>query len=177
MHRVKLGDSIFEYLNYPLPKDRFEYPRDDTVKNVIGIYNLKEPVKIGVDSIDKINKELFDLVMKEVEDQNTRIRDEKFKIEPPGRFVQILTNRPQTIYYVAYVSQRPFMNDLNLMTAFQLAGNQQQARDLFVLRAQQQAGQQMRERYIAAMKTSVDFNFTDEGSARKRFDDGGAGGD
>jgi len=160
MHPEQVSQSTKDYFPYPLPKDQFEFPRDDTMQNLVNLYNLKEPVKVGNEQLDALNKELFELANKDK--------------QPAGKFVQILTNKPRSIYYVAAVSKLPAMNLFQLKMAFQYAPYPQpgQEHDLFIQRAQETFARQQRASYIDNLKNLIGFEVKDE-NARKTFDDRG----
>jgi hypothetical protein len=64
-----------------------KYPREDTVPNLLALYGLKEPIKIGVPDIDNVNAALF------AEAQKAN--------RGAIKYVQILTNQPRDTFYVA----------------------------------------------------------------------------
>ncbi len=128
-----------DYFPYTLPKDTIVMPRDDMVKELLDLYDLKAPIEVKtktglttgepsfVKELNDLNKSLFDAVKKE----NPKA--------PQGKFVQILTNEPQSMYYVAVISSPPtanlkeFEGDVLQFAAI----NQFRFVDRFVTRAQQ----------------------------------------
>jgi len=78
-----------DYGTFPLPKDTFSYPREDMAKEILSLQDLKKPIEIGDPKLDELNKTLFE------------------KGKEKGRFVQILTNKPRSVYYVAGVTFKP----------------------------------------------------------------------
>src|SRR5205085_1198461 len=89
--------GLRDYGPYPIPKDKFIYPRDDMSKQLLSLADLKKPIEIADPinpdpigkKLDEINKALF-----EVGKDNRRI-------------VQVLTNKPQSTFYVACVKSNP----------------------------------------------------------------------
>jgi hypothetical protein len=165
MHQEQVSQVAKDYFPYPMPKGQFEYPRDDTMQHIVNLYHPKEPVKIGHEQIDALNKKLFDLANKEK--------------NPAGKFVQILTNKPRSVYYVAAVSKLPAMNRIQLREAYMYAANTRfnpqafrQEHDLFIQRAQETFARQQRANYIQNIKDQVGFEVKDD-AARKTFDDRG----
>jgi hypothetical protein len=157
MHAERISQSTTDYFPYPLPKDSIDYPRDDTAQHIVNLYHLKEPIKVGNDPLDALNKELFEMASK---DKN-----------PAGKFVQVLTNKPRTVYYVASVSKLPALDRKQLRDAF-LNAPFQQEHDLFLQRAQENFARQYRVEYVNNLKTLIGYNVVDD-AARKQFDDRG----
>ncbi len=91
MYPEMLPDKTVDYFKPPLPKDKIPHARDDMMDQAVRLFNLKEPIKIGNTALDDINKALFDL---------TRTK----KKNPEGEYVQILTNKPRSVFYVAVVT-------------------------------------------------------------------------
>ncbi len=88
-----LGVTI-DYVPYELPRHRIEFPRKDTRDSVLAMAHLKEPLstargkeKYGeknapaIPWLDELNKELF----------NKR---------GTGHVLQVIANKPQTIFYI-----------------------------------------------------------------------------
>jgi hypothetical protein len=69
-----------------------KYARDDAAEQLLALHDLKEPIKIGVPEIDRVNEELFRL------GSNNKIA--------PDKFVQILTNKPRDTFFVAAIDTR-----------------------------------------------------------------------
>ena len=65
-------------------------------RSPVGIFSLaKKGIKINNKALDEINKTLFDKSRSNKKDQ-------------PGEYVQILTNKPRTVFYVAVVTLPKF---------------------------------------------------------------------
>ena len=77
------GKKIIAYGPYTLPRGKIRHPRPDAAKDLLALRELKEPIKTGLADIDALNAELF------------KATKEK------GKTIQVLTNRPQTVFYVA----------------------------------------------------------------------------
>ena len=92
----KSGDGFATtYAPYSLPRDTIIFPRSDTVQQIVGFPNLSGPIKIGVEKLDALNKELFEQYKAGIKNKTGQ------------RLVQILTNSPQTVFYVAVVTSEP----------------------------------------------------------------------
>jgi hypothetical protein len=129
---------------------------------VLGLYDMKKPIKIDYKELDEINKDLFDQVAKE---------------KKPGNFVQILTNKPRSVYYIAVVSKLPEADYRSFGRAMENASypdNQFRKMDYFVLRAQQQEGRRFRQQVIEDLKRTANYEPPGE-EARKNFDDRSGG--
>jgi hypothetical protein len=160
---LKRGTRV--YAGYHLPKDVIVRPRDDMVAQLLSLYDLKAPIEIHsklleggaeptfVKMVNDLNKELFDKVKKEK--------------EPKGLFVQVLTNKPQTVYYVAVVSRRPNPYDKaqrdDFTSALKFAS---EATGLFVdtfaERAQQMLATSFHKQLVEQMKTELGYTPPDE---------------
>jgi hypothetical protein len=121
-----------------MPKDKIVFPRDDMMKDLLNLIELKEPIKIetsenkdrpGVKELDEINKALFE-----------QGKDLK-------RYVQIIPNRPRSVFYVATVTSPP-----SASTALFPLRMQAGPRDLLISRAQEQEARAYRARYIEGLK-------------------------
>jgi hypothetical protein len=173
LHPEDLGGKI-DYAAVPMPKNLFEYPRSDIMAQVVGLYDLKKPIKIDWKELDEINKELF---------------DEVFKEKKPGNFVQILTNKPRSVYYIAVVSRPPLADMRDFAEAMKMAGYDDQRYqmwlqmqqhgmrrgpwlDMFVMRAQQQEARRFRQQLVDDLKHAANYDPPSE-EARKNFDDRG----
>ena len=163
MHPESMGNKDVDYAAPPLPKNTFDYPREDLMKQILSLHDLKKPIKIDNKELDEINKELYDQAVKE---------------KKPGNFVQILTNKPRSVYYVAVITRQPHA-EMFLFAAMSVrnAGYPQQffqSQDHFVQRAQQQFAKTYRENVIAHLQKTLGYSGISE-EARKSFDERGGG--
>lgn len=78
------------YGEYKLPRGLVPYPREDMVQQLLTLNDLKKPIKQDIPELDRLNEELF--------------RDAEAKKLTTDRFVQVLTNKPRDMYYLAVVS-------------------------------------------------------------------------
>ena len=160
-------DGGIEYGKPPLPKDKLVYPRADMVDQLVGLYDLDKPIKLGSDEIYKTNKELADL------DELNRDLFERVKKtdNPRGNYVQILTNKPRSVYYVAFVSAPPDAKKREFVSALTNASSFGQGpRDRWVERIQQKDGRDYRKALVTSLKTMLHYEEVGA-DARKRFDD------
>jgi hypothetical protein len=143
-----------DYYEPSLPKDAIDFPRDDTVKNLLGLYNMQAPITIGYKELDDINRELFDKAK---------------ALNLPDGFAQILTNKPRSRFYVAFVTNTPKAerDDFQFAMKHAVAG----PRDFFADRAQESDAQVYRQNFVAALKQRYNYSCDDETKARQEFDD------
>jgi hypothetical protein len=168
---LKRGTRI--YGGYHLPKDTIARPRDSMVDELLSLYDLKAPIEIQtklleggaeptyVKVLNDLNKELYDKVKKEK--------------DPKGQFVQVLTNKPQTIYYVAVVSRRPNPYDKaqrdDFMSALRYASEQSGLYvDTFAERAQQMLATSFHKQLVDQMKAEFNYTGPTDAETRQSFD-------
>jgi hypothetical protein len=169
-----LPDKTVDYFKPPLPKDKIPFARDDTMDQAVRLFNLKEPIKIDNKALDDLNKALFD-----------KARNKK---NPEGEYVQILTNKPRSAFYVAVVTLAPRPDPIRfnitmrgIYNAMEDPGPQARIfpRDRFAERIQQQDAKVFRANLISYFKSENSplgkFDILKE-DAKKEFDDRGAGG-
>jgi hypothetical protein len=180
MHPEKLADQTIDYFKPPLPKDKIPFARNDMMDEAVHLYNLKDPIKIDNKALDDLNKMLFD-------------KTRNNKKNPAGEYVQILTNKPRTVFYVAVVTTPPFANparfglrpgivdDDNIVirgiySALEDPGPMRRRflRDHFAERIQQQDATAFRANVVAYLGRTLGFDVLKE-DAKKDFDDRGGG--
>ena len=159
MHQELVGNRV-DYAAPPLPKNTFDYPRDDMMKQMLSLNGLKEPIKIDNKELDDINKELFNQVAKEKKASN---------------FVQILTNKPRSVFYIAVITRPPHAEQFWFAQSVRSAAYQGQTLDLFMQRAQQDFAKSYRKELVENLKKALGYSGIDD-AARKSFD-GERGGD
>lgn len=171
MYPEKMPDGSIDYGKPPLPKDKIPFPRDDTIDELVNLYDLDAAIKIGNKELDDINKELYELVRK---GEN-----------PRGRFVQILANKPRSTYYVAFVSKPPEAKKdefvLSLRGAphpfdeFAMMQFRMFPRDHFVERIQQQSGKEFRRGIVGIDALKASFGYELINDKEKQNIDGAVG--
>ncbi|MBM3994766.1 MAG: hypothetical protein FJ303_11520 [Planctomycetes bacterium] len=122
------------------------FPHDKTVEQLISLHGLKKPIEVGTREIDDINKDLFEKAKKN---------------NQPDGYVQILTNKPRTIFYVATITEGPTTNDAGFVRsmsgASSIAGVLQGHRDLFIERAQKAHAEQYRQAMLTSLRITHDY--------------------
>jgi hypothetical protein len=168
MYRELSGQNVFDYSQYRLPKDpqSLPYPRDDMAQQVVNLYELKKPIAINDPDLDKINRELFDNVKTKEQAQleNAKTDEDKKSIrrEWASKYVQVLTNKPRTVFYIAALPEPP-LNPFGVSNAFE-------PRDFFLMRAQQEAGQRWRAGIVDNLKKVLGYTPPSD-EMRKQFDE------
>jgi hypothetical protein len=181
------GFGSRDYRNYPLPKGVFEYPRDDLVQQLLNLYDPKKPIQISTGDTDLPLKRQIDAINKSLWEQTTK----EFKGKSPaGKFVQILTNKPLSEFYVAVVPLPPSASRDDFLQALQKApwmpmifAWQQQAQrnpqfrqfappsDTLIVRAHQAEGKRVRDAVLDQLKSEFKVEPPDE-KLREDFDRG-----
>jgi hypothetical protein len=147
-HQDRLGDRlVIRYAPYELPRNKFEFPRADTLDSLLAMGTLKEPIsteknkekykEAQVEWLDKLNKKLFESRGK------------------TGYTIQVLTNRPQTAFYV--VTARNFeglteQTRFGLMFGdfrFSVMGRMREMEDTFVDQCQAELGREFLASFMA----------------------------
>jgi hypothetical protein len=146
-----------DYAPFTLPKDLFVYPRDDMDKEIIGLRELKKPIEIGDRKLDEFNKTLFDAGAK------------------TGRVVQILTNKPQSVFYVACVTAKlpALPNEFHSVMKFTYRSPALQGGsyvDHFFDRAFDQAGKEFQKTLISQLRAETDSAVVASADERDKFD-------
>lgn len=151
------------YREFPLPKELIVdrdnanlYPREDMVKQLLALTNLEKPLQSDYKPLDDLNKELF---------QITKKLPEK---ERAGKFVQVLTNRPHTVFWVGAVVGVPGADLKDFADAYKHAIGFPV--DTFVTQAQEDAAKQYVDALLGQLRRELNFTFTGSEEARKSFD-------
>ena len=173
----ELGELGFRAADSPRERNHCHVVREQAFNVVfaclcyclLSLYDLKAPVEIKtglpegepsfVNQINAINKELF-----------TAIKREK---DPRGKFVHILTNRPQNIYYVAVVTRPPSPDPKDFQDYVLKFASEAPMRsvDTFVTRAQELLAKDFHDALVAQLKNDIGFDAVgDMEDARKTFD-------
>jgi hypothetical protein len=163
MQRETTGNNAIDYFPPSLPKDKIVYPRDDMMQQVLSLFDLKKPIETGNKDLDEVNKALF-----EAAKQKQRDKD---------KFVQILADKPRSIFYVAAVTSAPRAEQQPFLMAMAGAsypelrqGGLPYPRDYFVDRAQEQEAKLYRAEFIRGLGEVHNFKIVDS-EGRKGFDD------
>jgi hypothetical protein len=174
LHPEKFAGRGTDYGPPQFKDDRIKYPRGDMMKQLLNLYDLSSEIKTvnPDDPTTKVNAEL-DAINKEFYDRVAKAGAAR------GAYVQILTNKPRTVYYVAAVTQLPKAEDKLFAKAmmgapFTLDADPRlvEERDHFADRAQEDHARIYRREVIDALKILHKVEIINA-DARKKFDEHG----
>lgn len=150
----------FVYVPYEIPKDVVPYPRKDASKQILSLNDLKSPLTtvdadpnaVGNDrELDSLNKQLF-----------------QKKIEGPARQqIQVLTNLPRSMYYVAVITKKTPVTMQDFMFAYRMAQGQFTGADSFVRQAQMEGSEVFMEQLTQQLRTEAKYEPVDLESFRR----------
>jgi hypothetical protein len=183
-------EAAREWKPYELPKGRIPYPLTDMTKDILALRDLKAPIKIAeqkgegskkrdveevVRRLNKLNEELFNKALNK-EEAGQKLDFGRRKLFQ----VQVLTNRPRTIFYVAAVVKEYEPDLFDFLMAWKAApGSQIPTRDFFgnishgdtlVDMTQEQAAQEFEARFLRQLRDQY-LKIVDASA----FDKGGGG--
>jgi len=185
MYPDRINEITIDYGKAPIPKDKIEHPREDMIDQAFNLYDLKEPIKIGTKELYETNKQIKDL-----DDINKDLFD-KLKPAGKGNFVQILTNKPRSAFYIAIVDGPPRMDrdqKVEFENSLRLASRPENAdemrfrqinlkgilKDRFVERVQVQDATLYRQSLVESLKKTLNFT-PGADNAKATFDDRAVG--
>jgi hypothetical protein len=144
------------YVEYTLPAGKVPYPREDMVKDLLKLYNLPAPLKFED--------------MKDLSDLNEKLYDKNIK--PGGNLgqLQVLTNKPRTVYYVALVTDVKPAEIFNYFeNVLPHAAQTGRGQNKFVDQVQSDYGRELLRLTLEHLKSQADVFISD--AARKQFAD------
>jgi hypothetical protein len=142
------------YVDYTLPAGKVPFPREDMVKDLLKLYNLTVPLK-------------FD-DMKEISELNDKIFDKNLKPSLKYGQVQVLTNKPRTVYYLAMVAAvKPAEKFDYFADALPQAVATGRSQNQFVDQVQLEYGKELLKLVIDQLRLQGDVTISDQ--ARKQF--------
>jgi hypothetical protein len=144
----RFGTVVF-YEDYQLPRGKILYPRDDMAKQILALRDLKEPIKLGIAEMDKLNKSLFEAT------------------KDGGKVIQVLTNKPQTVFYVAVLANPPQARPVGFLDAYRMVGGLP-ALNLFVDRCQGEFAREYRQELMRQLRAAANMGEI-SAEARKEF--------
>jgi hypothetical protein len=139
------------YAEYEVPAGLIPFPRDDTAKMLLQLYDLKEPFETGNKQLDEINKTLFN-----------EVKNDK---NPQGKFVQVLTNKTRSAYFIAVVRDEPYRSQVDFRIATQSAFGP----DQLYATGQREMTKELRESINENLRRRYEVEIVDD-EARKNFD-------
>jgi hypothetical protein len=160
---------IKTFVPYELPRGKILYPREDTAKAVLALRELKEPLKAGDKTLDDLSKGL-DALNKSLFEST----------KGTGKLIQILTNQPRTVFYVAVLVRPPapvdpLGVDFNFVSALQHGlGFQGMPSNLFVQQCQNAFARDYQRELLNQMRRQAKMA-PPSAEAQKRFNTEGGG--
>jgi hypothetical protein len=177
---TRLGENAPpEWQPYKLPKDLFSYPTEEMAKNLLSLRNRTAPVQIKEEKGDS-KKDVVSVVT-ELNKLNKALFDAHKKARQAGApLVQVLTNRPRSVFYVAAVIQEHPASAFDFREVWRrsLALQRTFLGETPIDRAQNQIGQEFLDGYVRQLRRQADLpenlSSADLNQARKDFE--GTGG-
>jgi hypothetical protein len=167
----KFGGGRREYFAYQLPKDKVPQADPDMVANLLSLYDLTKPIEIKWPPPSRIETRRSDgmpAFVKDVNDLNQALLEKAQKEKKKGVFVQVLTNLPESIYYVAVVRIPPTADARDFADAIQWSSESMfRAVDLFVPRAQVLLAKEFHGELLKQLQREAG-GFTDNIDAKER---------
>jgi hypothetical protein len=152
-----------DYFKYQLPKGVITYPREDMAADLLRLPDLKKPIDSKNKEIDDLNKALFNATQK---DKN-----------PQNKYVQVLTNRPQTVFYVAVVSRPPSPERQDfLRTVVNAPLSRHPFIDSFVAKAQDERATEFRQQLLEQMRNDLGYWSVDADNEERKSLEADVGG-
>jgi hypothetical protein len=149
----------FDWQPYTLPKGLILYPGADMTKELLSLGDLQAAVEIPL----KDGKKDVEPVIRELNRINKDLFDPALKGDSRAKQVQILTNRPRTVFYVAAVTaEHPAEPDTfvtlwrGALEGFGFGGGAQ-----LLERAQEQAGRDFLAAFIKQLRKQAEVEITD----------------
>ncbi len=147
------------YGEYTLPKGLIDYPPDDLVQQLLTLPDPGKPWQTGSKDVDALNKQLFDDCKKLP------------TVEGVGKYVQVLTNKPRTIFFVACVVHQGIPDFPDFAKAvLNAAGMRGQSYDHFLDRCQDETSKEFREALLRQLRDEQKVKLTDDKKTRDSFD-------
>ncbi len=159
---VRQGNFRTDYQAPPTPKEGLELPRKDLMEYLLQMVKPDKAFKLGTGAIDQLNLRLFNQAPKK---------------DPEGKYVQVLTNQPQSAYYVAVVTKQPRHSDLDFQLTLlgapnPILTNRPGLQNSFVQKAQVHLGKEYRNQVLVQLRESMNVYTTDQTDEKKYFEGG-----
>ncbi len=154
------GQRKLFYGEYALPKGLIDYPPEDLVKQLLTLPDLSKPFQTGNKEIDALNLQLFE--------DGKKLPT----VEGVGKYVQVVANKPRTVFYVACVVRQgtPDFRYFADECFRKAASPNLDAYDPFLDRCQNEAAKQFREAFLQQLRSEQKVKVTDDKKVRDSFD-------
>jgi hypothetical protein len=142
------------YVDYALPAGKIPFPRETMVKDLLKLHNLTTPLKIDD--------------LKEVNELNEKLFDKNLKPSLKYGQIQVLTNKPRTVYYLAMVAAvKPAEMFHYFADVLPQAAASGRAQNQFVDQVQSEYGKELLKLVIEQLRAQAEVAISDQ--ARKQF--------
>ena len=148
-----MADFRKTYHPFAPAKEGFEYPRDDLAKQLLTLTKLDKADKGlegGLPGLDALNTEL--------------VKSKKLQQ------IQVLTNKPQNVFYVAVVTQALGASMDEFAEVMKRARERFGSSDLFLEIAQDDAGKDFRQALTAQLRLQMNRSIEADAETIKSFD-------
>jgi hypothetical protein len=167
-----------EWIPYHLPRvltqpqGPIPYPTADMAKDLLALRDLTAPIQIKPETAEGGKRDVDSLVK-----QLNNLNKELFDKSQGGKFpafhqVQVLTNRPRTIFYVAQVTQESpaVLGEFVLAWRQAFHGGLENFENSLIGQAQKQLARDYEQRFIRQMRRDAGLNEDLSGLDRQGFD-------
>jgi len=153
------------YQPFSVRKGTLDDPRDEISSQILSLVDLKKPLEFKVPAIDNLNKQLYDQTVKQEKN-------------PRGKFVQIIPNKPRTVYYVAAVGppHGQFLQFEMFATSLTMAAKGGHSPSSVTGRGMDQAQKQMNEAVLDQLRRTYRVKIEATEKSRAQFDSDISGG-
>jgi hypothetical protein len=162
---VRQSDEKFglggKYGEYPISQLGLEFPRNDMLKHLLALTRLTKPIASDYKELDEVNQKLF----KEIQKLPEKERENKY--------AQVLTNQPQSVFYVAVVTGSPGPNIVDFATAYEFAAhhdNFAMALDPLLTRFQTDEAKRFEEELIQQLRRQMHLSDLADAKEQESFD-------
>lgn len=151
-----------DYGEYTLQKGVIDYPPDDLVKHLLTLPDLTKPFQTNNKDLDALNQQLLE----ECKKLPTQ--------EGVGKYIQVVANKPRTVYYVACVVRqgaadfREFADEIIRKASVQ--SQEAGFYDRFLDRTQEEESKEFRNSLLQQLRDEQKRKFTDDKKTRDSFD-------
>jgi hypothetical protein len=162
-HRgAMLGEEVTDYEPYALKRGLIPFAREDMVKQLLLMTrSQKEPIKVDIGELDELNKGLF-------------LGDLKADEKKATYQVQVLTNKPRTVYYIVTLArERPPSKDEFIGTVLGRAFMMGKEQNRFVDVAQEELGKDVMAEMTKQLREQFEV-WESEGAKKQIKADSGA---
>jgi hypothetical protein len=142
------GGLVFDYVNFSVPYKKVPYARADMASQLLSLYEADKAFTVDIEALDSLNKSLFDLA-------------EKTHGGRSGKVIQVLTNKPRDVYYVAVVEgyMPAFREEFEEALA---SGGERAIRNNFMFRYRVDFAKDMSARFVEQLKRNHDYKELDK---------------